>query len=136
MLRHSPLSTDALRRSVEKARIVMKRVTFMTITCIAALALLSSCDRDLFRLNVTPETVKISRPDDHPVLRAHIIDFEGQEVRIDDVTFESKDPGIVEVSDWGRLSARASGDATIVARTQYDEVEVKVQVRLVSVATP
>lgn len=114
----------------------MKRVFLGTIVAIASLALFSGCGRDLFKLNVTPETVKITRPDDHPVLSARIVDFEGQEVRIDDVTFESKDPGIVEVSDSGRLSARASGDATIIARTQYDEVEVKVEVRLVSVATP
>jgi hypothetical protein len=40
------------------------------------------------------------------------------------------------VSDSGRLSARTNGDATIIARTQYDEVEVKVKVQLVSVATP
>ncbi len=114
----------------------MKRIFFGTIAIIASLVLFSGCERDLFRLNVTPETVKINRPDDHPILTAHIVDFEGQEVRIDGVIFESKDPGIVEVSDSGRLSARASGDATIIARTQNDEVEVRVQVRLVSVATP
>ena len=87
-------------------------------------------------MSITPETVQIVRPDDHPVLTASMVDYEGEEVPINNVTYESSDPGVVEVNASGRLSARRSGEAYIIAKTKTDEVKVKVQVHLISVASP
>ncbi len=108
----------------------MKRAILWTIA-IVSLPLFSSCDRNVYSLNVIPETLRITRADDHPVLSASVVDYEGEAIPINEVTWHSSDTHVVEVSDTGRVSARGNGEAVIIAKTKNDEFEVKVVVALI-----
>ena len=88
------------------------------------------CERTIYSLSVSPETLSISSVHDHPVLTATIIDREGEEIPVDDVKWSSSNTRIVEISENGRVTARGNGKAVITARTRADAQDVEVSVNL------
>jgi hypothetical protein len=110
----------------------MRSIVIFIIISVVSLALFSSCQREIFSLNVKPEALHLRSTEDHPVLSATVQEHGGEEIEVSDVEWSTSDPNVVVIDKKGRVTVRGSGEATIFAKTKADEKEVKVQVVLSS----
>ena len=95
-----------------------------------ALISMTACEREIYSLNVTPDSLYLKSAHEHPVLDASVVDVEGEEIAINNVEWHSSDPAVVEIDENGRVSARRSGHAVITAKTKTDEFDIPVTVDL------
>jgi uncharacterized protein YjdB len=108
----------------------MKTIFRIAIWWAPLLLLFVSCEREIYSLNVTPETLSITSVHDHPVLTATVVDVDGEEIPVNDVEWSSSDTRVVEINENGRVTARGNGQAVITARTKADAQYVEVTVNL------
>ena len=96
----------------------------------ASFLLVMGCEREIYSLNVTPETVDLRSIHDHPELTAMMTDATGEEIVVNNVEWSSSDPRVVEIDGNGRVTARGNGQAVITAKTKGNEKQVKVTVNI------
>jgi hypothetical protein len=110
---------------------MMTNVRLVVVVAVLSVVLFTRCEGESYSLSVTPEEVHLTSIHDHPVLTAFIIDAAGEEIPLEKVDWSTSDSRVVEINEDGKVSARGSGVATIMARTPRFETEVKVTVNLV-----
>lgn len=102
----------------------------IAISSVVAALCLNACAPKPASIDVTPNVVTINDPADAPSLSAKVRDAKNQDIPNVYVTWTSSTPAVVDVDAKGKLSAKASGKATITATSGAVKKEVLVSVAI------